>query len=414
MTNAVPTPPAAPTIAVLGDGQLARMMHTAAGELGLSLRVLAAQPDASAAQIGGDIVLGDYRNREDVLRTVNNAAAVTFDHEHVPTAILEELIAAGVNVQPAPHALINAQDKLVMRRTLAELGVPVPDFAAIESLEHAQEFWDRTEGQLCLKARRGGYDGKGVWFPQSPAELAELVERLLAAGTPLMAERKVKLYRELSVLVARSASGEIALWPLTESVQENGVCAEAFAPAPQMSAELERRAYDVGRTVARELQVTGVLAVELFSFLNDQNHEDIAVNELAMRPHNTGHWTQDGAQTSQFEQHIRAVMDWPLGSPALRGEHTVMANILGAPTDPQMPLYDRVAAVMRRFPEAKIHLYGKEHRPGRKLGHINLNAAHSDLQRSRQVARLCADFIVQARWTDGYTADAPVSDTSKG
>ena len=390
--------PGMPVIAVIGDGQLARMMQTAAIELGQSLRLLAGAGDASAAQVCADVVLGDYTKYEDLLKAVDGATAVTFDHEHVPNEHLTALIDAGYNVQPQPAALINAQDKLIMRERLAELGAPLPRFAAIESAEDAHEFWTLTNGQVCLKARRGGYDGKGVWFPKDESELIALVSDLTRRSVALMAEEKVALVRELSVLVARTPSGEVATWPLTESVQRNGVCAEAVAPAPGIAPQLQQRAEALGEKIATELGVTGVLAVELFAFVNDSGEEDIAVNELAMRPHNTGHWTQDGSVTSQFEQHLRAVMDAPLGDTSTLAPVTVMANVLGAEEDPSMPMAERATEVARRFPRAKIHLYGKGHRPGRKIGHVNLTG--EDVEATHRDARLAADFLVNASWSD--------------
>ncbi|AMJ44052.1 5-(carboxyamino)imidazole ribonucleotide synthase [Corynebacterium stationis] len=394
--------PGMPVIAVIGDGQLARMMQTAAIELGQSLRLLAGARDASAAQVCADVVLGDYTNYDDLLKAVDGATAVTFDHEHVPNEHLTALIDAGYNVQPQPAALINAQDKLVMRERLAELGAPVPRFAPIESAQDAYDFWTLTSGQVCLKARRGGYDGKGVWFPNNESELTALVSDLSRRGVALMAEEKVALVRELSVLVARTPSGEVATWPLTESVQRNGVCAEAVAPAPGVDPQLQQRAETLGEKIATELGVTGVLAVELFAFANESGAEDIAVNELAMRPHNTGHWTLDGSVTSQFEQHLRAVMDEPLGDTSTLAPVTVMANVLGADEDPKMPMGERAREVARRFPRAKVHLYGKGHRPGRKIGHVNLTG--EDVEATRRDARLAADFLVNAAWSDNWSA----------
>ena len=394
--------PGMPVIAVIGDGQLARMMQTAAIELGQSLRLLAGARDASAAQVCADVVLGDYTNYDDLLKAVDGATAVTFDHEHVPNEHLTALIDAGYNVQPQPTALINAQDKLVMRERLSELGAPVPRFAPIESAQDAYDFWTLTSGQVCLKARRGGYDGKGVWFPNNESELTALVSDLSRRGVALMAEEKVALVRELSVLVARTPSGEVATWPLTESVQRNGVCAEAVAPAPGVDPQLQQRAETLGEKIATELGATGVLAVELFAFANESGAEDIAVNELAMRPHNTGHWTQDGSVTSQFEQHLRAVMDEPLGDTSTLAPVTVMANVLGADEDPKMPMGERAREVARRFPRAKVHLYGKGHRPGRKIGHVNLTG--EDVEATRRDARLAADFLVNAAWSDNWSA----------
>ncbi|MEJ5997430.1 5-(carboxyamino)imidazole ribonucleotide synthase [Corynebacterium sp. H130] len=383
-----------PILCVIGDGQLARMMQTAAIELGQSVRVLASSLDASAAQVAADVVLGDYTNLDDLRAVTAGSTAVTFDHEHVPNEHLETLIAEGINVQPRPEALINAQDKLVMRMRLKELGAPVPPFASIESVEDAEKFWNDVDGRVCLKARRGGYDGKGVWFPGSLEELKDLVAELLANGTPLMAEEKVNLVRELSAMVSRRPSGEVKSWPVVESIQKDGICWFAIAPAPNLKPELKEQAEHVARKTAEVLGVTGNLAVELF-----ETPEGIFVNELAMRPHNTGHWTQNGCVTDQFEQHVRAVLDMPLGSTELKAEWTVMANVLGAPEDPDMPMPERMVEVWKRFPDAKIHFYGKGHRPGRKIGHVNMSGT-GDVEELRRNGELAAHFLVHAEWKD--------------
>lgn len=386
-----------PTVTVIGDGQLARMMQTAAIELGQSLRLLAGQEGSSAAQVCADVRIGDYTSLDDLRAAVSGASAVTFDHEHVPTAHLETLIDEGVNVQPGPAALVHAQDKLVMREKMASIGAPVPEFASIGTLTEAEEFYTRVDGEVCLKARRGGYDGHGVWFPSSMDEMRVTVLELLESDMPLMAERKIAFDRELSAMVARSPSGEVAAWPIVESVQSGGICVAAIAPAPDLDPKLAGRASELAARIATELGVTGNLAVELFEY-----NGDVFVNELAMRPHNTGHWTQDGCVTDQFEQHLRAVLDYPLGSTELTAPVTVMANTLGAETEPSTPLDARVTGVMRRFPEVKIHLYGKSYRPGRKLGHVNLSGR--DAARTRREAELAAHFLVHAVWADGYIA----------
>lgn len=383
-----------PILCVIGDGQLARMMQTAAIELGQSVRVLASSLQESAAQVAADVVLGDYTNLDDLRAVTKGATAVTFDHEHVPNAHLETLIAEGINVQPRPEALINAQDKLVMRTRLKELGAPVPPFAAIDSAEDAEKFWSEVGGRVCLKARRGGYDGKGVWFPASLDELKGLVAELLANGTPLMAEEKVNLVRELSAMVSRRPSGEVKAWPVVESIQKDGICWFAIAPAPNLKPELKEQAEHVARKTAEVLGVTGNLAVELF-----ETPEGIFVNELAMRPHNTGHWTQNGCVTDQFEQHVRAVLDMPLGSTELKTEWSVMANVLGAPEDPEMPMPQRMVEVWKRFPDAKIHFYGKGHRPGRKIGHVNFTG-NGDVEKLKAKGELAAHFLVHAEWKD--------------
>lgn len=385
-----------PIVTVIGDGQLARMMHTAAIELGLSLRVLAGAADASAAQVTSDVVIGDYTNLDDLRRAAEGATVVTFDHEHVPTEQLQTLINEGVNIQPPPAALVNAQDKLVMRERLASIGAPVPPFAAIDSVAAATTFYHQVDGAVCLKARRGGYDGHGVWFPANQTELETLVAKLLEAGTALLAEKKVVLIRELSAMVARRPAGDTKAWPVVESVQTNGICTEAIAPAPGISAELSDAAQQLAIKIATELGVTGVLAVELFETRSVTGRPELVVNELAMRPHNTGHWTQDGCVTSQFEQHLRAVLDWPLGATEAVYPVTVMANTLGAEVEPDIAMPQRMAEVFHRFPEAKIHLYGKSYRAGRKLGHVNLGGTNPEATRAD--AQAAAQFLVQAEW----------------
>lgn len=403
-----------PIITVIGDGQLARMMQPEAVELGQSLRVLASSTANSAAQVIPDVVLGDYKDLADLRRAANGATVVTFDHEHVPTEHLVALQQDGVSVQPAPQALVCAQDKIVMRKKLREIGAPVPVFMQLTSPEDAHAFWHAVSGQVCIKAARGGYDGHGVWFPDSAEEAADLVAKLTEQGTEVLAERKVALVRELSAMIARRPSGEYALWPVVESVQKDGICWVAISPAPEISPELAARCQQLAVRIAEELDVTGVLAVELFEFLDEDGNPDIAVNELAMRPHNTGHWTQDGSVTSQFEQHLRAVADMPLGATDPTAQCTVMANVLGGPEDPSMPWSERMVEVWKRFPQAKIHFYGKDYRPGRKIGHVNMSAGIAgavddnghpvvDRQTAQQVRRdalAAAHFLVHARWPE--------------
>ena len=305
---------------------------------------------------------------------------------------LDQLIAEGVSVQPQPHALIFAQDKLEQRRKMKEIGAPVPEFAPIESADDAAEFFTSVDGAMCLKATRGGYDGHGVWFPKTEEDARALVSDLLDKGTPLYAERKINFDRELSAMVARTPSGEIKAWPVVESRQRDGICVEAIAPAPDMTAEQAAFCQELATKIASELDVTGVLAVELFAHTDASGEPAVTVNELAMRPHNTGHWTQDGCVTSQFEQHLRAVLDWPLGSVDTTANYTVMVNTLGADEEPAQPMEERVMEVMRQFPEAKVHLYGKGYRPGRKMGHVNVAGADLDTVLSR--AKAAAEIIV--------------------
>jgi 5-(carboxyamino)imidazole ribonucleotide synthase len=347
---------------VIGGGQLARMMAEPAAALAIPLRLLAEEPDMSAAQVIPDHEVGDYRDLDALTRITQGCEVVTFDHEHVPTAHLEALTASGVACRPGPEALVHAQDKGVMRARLDELGVPCPRSALVEEVADVAAF-----GFPCvLKTVRGGYDGKGVWFVTSAADCEDAFATAGSSGVALLAEEQVDFRRELSALVVRSPSGQAAAYPVVESIQREGICWEVVAPAPDLDPALAGEAQRLALLVARELDVTGVLAVELFETTDGR----ILVNELAMRPHNTGHWTQDGAVTSQFENHLRAVLDLPLGSPLPRSTWTVMVNILGGPVDTGR-LYDGYRHAMARDPHLRVHLYGKDLRPGRKVGHVN-------------------------------------------
>lgn len=369
----------APTLAVIGGGQLARMMAQPAIALGLPLRLLAEAEGVSAAQVIPDQVVGDHTVLADLRRVTDGASVVTFDHEHVPTAHLHALAADGVAVRPGPDALVHAQDKAVMRRRLAELGVPCPRNAVVTTTADVEAF-----GLPCvLKTTRGGYDGKGVWVIRSLDQARAAFDAAAAAGVEVLAEELVDFRRELSALVARSPSGQAASYPVVASTQLDGICHEVVAPAPDLSPALAGQAQEIALQVAGALDVTGILAVELFETTDGR----ILVNELAMRPHNTGHWTQDGAVTSQFENHLRAVMDLPLGSPAPRARWTVMVNILGGPTDTGR-LYDGLPHAMARDPQLRVHFYGKDLRPGRKVGHVNAYGDDLDdcLERARHAA----------------------------
>ncbi|WP_051461344.1 5-(carboxyamino)imidazole ribonucleotide synthase [Tomitella biformata] len=398
-----------PVVAMIGGGQLARMTHQAAIALGQTLRVLAADPAESASQVSPDVVIGSHTDLAALRLVADGATVLTFDHEHVPPEHLHALVAEGVNVQPPPEALVYAQDKLMMRRKLRELGAPVPDFAEVRGLQDVVDFAEANSWPVVIKAIRGGYDGRGVWMPKTEAEAEAIVADQLAHGVGLMVEQKVPLRRELSAMVARSPFGQGATWPVVESVQRDGVCAVVVAPAPKLSDELAARAEQLALRLAAELGVVGSMAVELFETAGPDGKPMILVNELAMRPHNTGHWTQNGAITSQFEQHLRAVLDYPLGDPSPIAPVTVMANILGGPQTPAMSMDERLHHLFGRLPEAKVHLYGKGERPGRKLGHINITGAISGslddaayVADVRERAERAAHWLSHGEWSDGW------------
>ncbi|MFI7588311.1 5-(carboxyamino)imidazole ribonucleotide synthase [Spongisporangium articulatum] len=379
--------PGFPVVGVVGAGQLARMMAPPAVELGVGLRVLAESAQASAAQVIPDAPVGDHRDEAAVRAFAAGADVLTFDHEHVPQPILQALEADGVAVRPPAAALAHAQDKLVMRRRLTDLGVPCPCWRQVATLDELEAFATEV-GDVVLKTPTGGYDGKGVLVLPADGPRDEAQRWLAARPDGLLAEEKVPFTRELAVLVARSPSGQAAAWPVVESIQVDGICHEVIAPAPGLDDGTAALATEIGLKLAGELGVVGVLAVELFQTRSPDGTTGVLVNELAMRPHNSGHWTIDGSLTSQFEQHLRAVLDLPLGDPRPRARWAVMVNVLGGDYP---DLYRSYLHVMARDPGVKVHLYGKEVRPGRKVGHVTVTGRDLDDVRAR--ARHAAAFI---------------------
>jgi len=385
-----------PVVGMVGAGQLARMTAQAAIPLGIDFRVLADTPDDSAAQICAGTRIGDYRSADDVLAFGAGCDVVTFDHEHVPgdhLSALESLTA----VRPGGPALRFVQDKGVMRdrlstlNSLRELRIRCPRYRRVRNLAETAEFAaGRAAGvsagpgtaggwPVVLKATSGGYDGKGVWICDNEGAAADV----LAHGLSLIAEEYVPFDRELAVLVARSPTGQGAAFPVAQTIQEDGICREVIAPAPGLAPQLAMAAQRAGLTVAAELGVTGLLAVELFALGNE-----LIINELAMRPHNCGHWTIDAARTSQFEQHLRAVLDLPLGTTTMTSDAAVMVNVLGG-ADPD--LHSRLVHVMAADPGVKVHLYGKAVRPGRKVGHVTV--AGEDVARLRARGWRAANYL---------------------
>ncbi len=364
-----------PVVGMVGAGQLARMTHQAAISLGLSLRLLAATPADGAALVAADVEVGDYTDESDLAAFAKGCDVVTFDHEHVPQARIEALEAAGVAVRPSAAALHHAQDKLAMRERLSRLGVPVPAYAAVGESADVAAFGDEHGWPVVVKAVSGGYDGRGVWMLDR-GEALPPVERCYV-------EQRAPLVRELAVQVARRPSGEMVSWPVVETVQSGGICVEVLAPAPGLAPDRAAEARRIATTIAGALDVVGVLAVELF-----ETAGGLLVNELAMRPHNSGHWSIEGARTSQFEQHVRAVLDWPLGDATPTAPHIVMANLLGGPhTD----LPGALPEVLDADPAVRVHLYGKGVRPGRKIGHVT--ALGDDLEATRERARLAVAML---------------------
>lgn len=377
-----------PVVGVVGGGQLARMMQPPAVALGVHLRLLADSASDSAAQVIPDTVVGDYRNLETLRSFAQGCSVVTFDHEHVPTDHLRALAADGIAVRPGPDALVFAQDKGLMRERLTDMGAPLPRWQRVSAdADDADfaDFADTVSYPLVLKATRGGYDGKGVWVVKSPREAAEVLAHDQVPG--FLAEELVPFTRELSAMVARSPSGQAVAYPVVETVQRDGICHEVYAPAPGIDAASAVAAQVIALRIAGELDVVGVMAVELFD-----TPDGVLVNELAMRPHNSGHWGIDGAITSQFENHLRAVLDLPLGNPAASAPLTVMVNVLGGELTDLYPAY---LHCMARDPSLKFHMYGKVVKPGRKVGHVSVTGDDLDnlLERTRHaVAYLRGDI----------------------
>ena len=381
-------------VGIIGGGQLARMCQPPAVNLSITLSVLAESADASAALVIPSAPVGNHTDIEAVLAFARQCDVVTFDHEHVPAEVLAALEDEGVILHPSPEALVFAQDKLAMRRRLTDLGIACPAWAQVRDAASLQAFGDQVGWPVIVKTPRGGYDGKGVRVVGSPGEVTDWLsdaarDRALGdAGEGsgplvdgLLAEEKVEFVRELALLVVRSPSGQAAAWQVVETVQSAGICTQVLAPAPDLDPQLAAVATAAGLRIAGELGVTGVMAVEMFE-VRDAGTGDPAylVNELAMRPHNCGHWSIDGAVTSQFEQHLRAVLDLPLGETSPRAPWTVMGNVLGGEHPQLYPTYRHLLA---RDPGLKIHLYGKGVRPGRKIGHVNVSGADLDDLRAR-------------------------------
>lgn len=380
-----------PVIGMVGGGQLARMTHEAGIPLGIRFKLLSDTPQDSAAQVVHEVVVGDHRDLATLRSFARGCDVITFDHEQVPTEHLRALEADGIPVRPGPDALVHAQDKGVMRARLAELGIPSPRNRLVRDAADVAAF--AAEGGIeggaggggfpvVLKTVRGGYDGKGVWIVRAADDPA--AAEPFKAGVPVLAEEKVDFTRELAANVVRSPHGQAVAYPVVESVQVDGVCDTVIAPAPGLSEDAATHAQELALRVARELGVVGHLAVELFETRDGR----VLVNELAMRPHNSGHWTQDGAVTSQFANHVRAVLDLPLGDPRPRAPWTVMANVLGGDF-PDM--YSAYLHCMARDPGLKIHMYGKDVKPGRKVGHVNVYG--DDLQDTRARAAHAAGYL---------------------
>jgi 5-(carboxyamino)imidazole ribonucleotide synthase len=383
-----------PVVGMVGGGQLARMTHQAAIALGQSLRIMATEPDDGAALVAPDLHLGAPDDLAALQRFAAGCDVVTFDHEHVPGEHIRALAEAGVTVHPSAEALRFAQDKRAMRECLAELGLPVPRWRPVGGAADVDTLAAEVGWPVVAKTVRGGYDGRGVWLLSGPGDLAATAR----GGAELLVEERVALRRELAVQVARSPFGQIAAFPVVETVQERGVCVEVLAPAPGLPVDRAVEVQQLAIRLATELKVVGLLTVELFD-----TGDRVVVNELAMRPHNSGHWSIEGARTSQFEQHLRAVLDYPLGECTMTAPAVAMANVFGSgagqDADPGggQSLDERLHHLFAADPGIKVHLYGKRDRPGRKVGHVT--AVGEDLTQVRGRAVRAARLLREGAGT---------------
>ena len=340
-----------PTVGVIGAGQLARMSVAPAAALGINLLLLANDAQDSGAQITNHVV-GDYKDLETVRAFASKCDVITFEHELIPLSIIKTLEADGVVVRPSSASFIYSQDKAQMRERLSNF--PAPKSAVVTNAQEVTKF------PLIAKAISGGYDGRGVWKIDTQEELAGVLKQV---GKVLI-EELIDFDYEIAVMVARSPHGQATTWAPTQTIQRDGICVMTISPAPQLSNELSEKAQKLALDIANEIGVIGVMAVEIFV-----KGQELFINELAMRPHNSGHWTIEGSLTSQFEQHLRAVLDLPLGNPQMTAPIAVMGNILGGDKE---DMYRPYLHLMARTPELKFHHYKKEVRPGRKIGHVNL------------------------------------------
>jgi len=352
--NQLPKASRTPRVGVIGSGQLAQMMLAPAAALGIDLITLAKSSEDSAAQ-SSPHVIGDFRDLDVVRQFAKSCDLVTFEHELIPISIIRTLENEGIKFQPNSNSFQYSQDKALMREKLAHL--PNPKWQVVtEAID-----WSYP---AIAKSISGGYDGRGVWKVNSKPELAELLKEV----PTLLLEELIEFDFEIAVMVARSAHGQAATWSPTRTVQRDGICIETVTPVPEFNEAQAERAQALALQIADEIKLVGVMAVEMFV-----KGDQLFINELALRPHNSGHWTIEGSVTSQFEQHLRAVLDLPLGDTTLTSKWAVMGNILGGS---KSDMYRPYLHLMARTPALKFHYYRKEVRPGRKLGHVTITGTN--------------------------------------
>ena len=359
-----------PTVGIIGAGQLARMTVAPATALGINLLLFAQDKDDSAAQIAPHVV-GDFRDLSQLLEFAKKCDLVTFEHELVPLSVIKGLEAAGVKVFPTSHSFQYSQDKAAMRDKLSSY--PSPKWRVIEDANEAFDF------PIIAKRISGGYDGRGVWKVDNLDDLDELLNE----HPQLLIEELIKFDSEIAVMVARSEHGQATSWAPTQTVQSDGICTLTISPAPSISSNIAEQAQHLALTIADEISLIGVMAVEMFV-----KGDQLYINELAMRPHNSGHWTIEGSRTSQFEQHLRAILDLPLGDPTMTAPFAVMGNILGGD---KSDMYRPYLHLMARNPNLKFHQYKKEVRKGRKIGHVTVIG--ENLLELTEVAEHARDYM---------------------
>jgi len=365
-----------PTVGVIGAGQLARMMVPPSVDLGISLSLFAGSPTESGAQVAPHTV-GSLTDTAAVLEWASKCDVVTFEHELISQDLIEAIVASGVKVFPTAASFIYSQNKLEMRRKMHELGLPNPVWQEFDGSDCNLSF------PLIAKSISGGYDGRGVFVVDTLEELKGLQQQV---GANLLIEEKLNFDYEIAVMVARSPHGQAASWSPTLTVQRDGICTQTVTPVPDLSQELAVEVAQIALKIAQGIDLVGVMAVEIFVV-----GEHLIINELALRPHNSGHWTIEGSVTSQFEQHLRAVLDLPLGDTSLTAPYIVMGNLIGIETDKSSDLYRPYLHLMARTPSLKIHQYMKELRPGRKVGHVTLLG--SDLLHLRSEVSHAIDYL---------------------
>lgn len=384
----IQTPPrvraatASPRLGIIGGGQLARMTALAARPLGVEVVVLENDPCSPAARLSSDCVFGDWTDRDTLRKFAERCDVITLENEFVDAAALEFLEQAGHRVFPGAACMAVTQDKFTQKSALQQAGLAVPAFRAVETPDEVVAAARTFAWPVILKTRRNGYDGKGNFTLKSGGEVAAGWQALGGGARDLMVESWFPFVKELAVIVTRGRDGATAVYPVVETVQRNHVCHVVRAPA-QIPEELARQAAALAKRAVEAVGGVGSFGVEMFLSATG----GLAINELAPRVHNSGHYTIEACDCSQFENHIRAVLGWPLGSPLMVVPAAAMVNVLGSEAAPGQP---RGLDAALRIPGARVHLYGKPRSgPGRKMGHVTV------LERSVGEAQAIAERAVR-------------------